>query len=77
MVNDMTDLFERLADAKSYATRENAQRKLDKFAGAIPDACTTFVAQRPDGRWIAVVIYSERVVMNIPMLCHNGICVTS
>lgn len=74
----MTDLFESLKNAKSYATRANAERKLKKFQGAIPDFCSTFVVQRPsDDRWLAVVIHSGRATINIPFLCHNGICVVN
>lgn len=74
----MQNLFDILPNAASYATQKNAQRKLEKFAGAIPEDATVFTTQRPsDGRWVAVVIHRHGLVMNIPFLCHNGICVTN
>ena len=74
----MRNLFDTMKDAKGYASQSNAQRKLEKFKGAIPEGTTVFTAQRPsDGKWLAVVIYRDNQVMNIPFLCHNGICVTN
>lgn len=74
----MINMFDALKDAKSYATRANAEKKLAKFAGAIPEEATTFTVQRPsDNRWLAVVIHRNGLTMNIPFLCWNGICVTN
>ncbi len=73
----MANMFEALKDAKGYKTRAGAEAKLNKFKLAIPDEVTSFVAQRPDGVWLAVVIHSNRATINIPFLCHNGICVTN
>jgi hypothetical protein len=72
------DLFDSLKNAKGYATRENAQRKLDKVGDAIPKNATTFTIFRPsDGKWLAVVIHRPGLTMNIPYLCSNGICITN
>jgi len=74
----MIDMFEVLKDAKGYATRKNAETKLQKFSGAIPKEATTFVAQRPsDGKWLAVVIYRHGLTLNFPILLNNGICITN
>lgn len=74
----MSTMFKNLEDAKSYATRENAEKKLVKFKGAIPEEATTFTIQRPsDNRWLAVVIHRNDLQMNIPFLCWNGICIVN
>lgn len=73
----MADLFETLKDARGCKTRKGAENRLKAFKYAIPDEVTSFVAERPDGVWLAVVIHSNRANINIPFLCHNGICVTN
>ena len=73
----MRILSEMFPDAKGYATQKNAQAKLSKFAAAIPEDGLTATVQRPDGRWLAVVIKRDRDIINIPFLCHNGICITN
>lgn len=74
----MSTMFKAFENAKSYATRANAERKLEKFKGMIPEEATTFTVQRPsDDRWLAVVIHRHGLVMNIPFLCGNGICITN
>lgn len=74
----MSTMFAAFENAKSYATRANAEKKLAKMAGAIPKEATTFTVQRPsDDRWLAVVIHRNGLTMNIPFLCHSGICITN
>lgn len=46
----MIDMFANLSEARSYATRKNAERRLLQMGHAIPDNATVFVAQRPDGQ---------------------------
>lgn len=70
MINDQ------FPNAKGYATEQNARRKLEKFKGAIPSDAGTVVVRRSDGKWLAVVLMRNSVI-NIPLLCHNGICVTN
>jgi hypothetical protein len=71
------DILAALPEAKSYATRKNAQRKLNQFAGAIPKEATTLTIPNDAGRWLAVVIYRDGLTMNIPLLANNGICITN
>lgn len=74
----MSTMFKAFEEAKSYATRANAEKKLQKMEGFIPKEATTFTVQRPsDDRWLAVVIHRNDLVMNIPHLCHSGICITN
>lgn len=74
----MRNIFDTLGNAKSFASRANAERHLNKFSFAIPEEASVFVAPRPqDGRWIAVVIHRNDLILNIPFLCGNGICVVN
>lgn len=72
----MRKLNEMFPETKGYASRKNAEAKLEKYKGAIGDALTV-TTQRDDGRWLAVVIKQPHDILPIPLLCLNGICVAN
>ena len=65
----MNELFKE--NTQTYATRENAIKKLMKEAGENMQAHYV-IAVNSEGRFFPVVIGSETID-----LCHNGICVAS
>jgi len=69
---------EQFAEVKGFATRVNAQRKLDKFLASMADPSVRwFILALPNGRFAPCVnLIGDRENSHLmAAFAHNGICV--
>lgn len=74
----MLDLATMFPHAKGYATQANAERKLAHARHEFPFTRSLGVTvQRPDGRWLPIVVVCSTDSWMTMGLCSRGVCVTN
>lgn len=58
---------------KGFATKAFAEKRLKEVLADDFDNVTSFIYTLPDGRFAPVVLYNEKVWLNIPYLANKGV----